>query len=205
MAFTLSNTAAGAAAGTALLPGVGTAIGAGLGLLTDIWTGLSSSRTEKKAMKLNYQAQADALGGQVLQTKSDITSYEEYLAALPNQQALQKSEFETQAREEYYGLLNNLGMLDVAAGASDRSGLSASAVANEALGKLSDYAGGDLTLGEDAAGGTYSLSKTQLVNEQTMEKNQATRQLDVYKQSLPILEANQAKYTKLASKINVKI
>lgn len=199
MSFSLSNTAAGASAGSIFGP-AGTIVGGAAGLLADLWTGFSSSRTEAKATKLEYQAQAEALGGQILQTKSDITSYEEFLAALPNQQALRTAEFEAASREEFSGLLNTLGMQDAAAGASDRSGLSVSAVAGEALGKLTAYAGADQTLGGED-GGIYSRRSTQLANEQAMEKNQATRQLDVFKQALPTLEKNQAKYEKMAGQV----
>jgi hypothetical protein len=201
MAFSLNGATSGIGVGFTVGGPVGAAIGGGLGLISDIWTGGLLSQTQNKATKLSYQAAADSIGGQILQTTSDISSYEEYLAALPKQQAIQSQQFESQARDEFSSLLGNLGMTDVAAGASDRSGLSASAVASEALGKVSDYAGGDLALGGPAKG-LYEFSKDELATEQSMQTNQTTRQLDVYKQTLPVLEANKAKYEDLANGVD---
>jgi hypothetical protein len=201
----LANTAAGVTIGSAIAPGIGTLIGGGIGLLTDIFSGASASKAQKEAQKLErkakaaeYRTRAAETGIQIAQTTSDISAYESFLSDLPVEQEVKRQQYEANARTQFKGLLSNMGLADVAVGVVGRSGASAQAIGTEAETELQAYTGADQQLG-GGDGGLYELEKTSLENDLEAEQMKYENQLDVYRTTLTTLQSNKVEYEKLAN------
>lgn len=195
---TMSYAATGAALGSAL-PGIGTAIGAGVGaiagLVTDLWGGKNDARArilQAESDILSYKTNILATGAEIEQTRSNISAYEDFLAAFPNYEQLQKTQFEMQSRNEFRQLRENYAGQNVIAGTTGRVGGSAGMVAEEARLDLAAYAGGDLELGDD--GGMYGMAKRELYGNLKTTQKQYKNQLSVYQTSLGTLQETQGLY-----------
>lgn len=195
---TMSYAATGAALGSAL-PGIGTAIGAGVGALvgfvSDLWGGSNDAKArilQAESDVLGYKTNILATGAEIDQTKANISAYEDFLAAFPNYQQLQKGQFEMQARNEFRQLRSAYAGLNTVASATGRTGGSAALASGEARQDLAAYAGGDLEIGDD--GGLYGMAKKELWNNLDTTERQYKNQLSVYQTSLGTLQETQGLY-----------
>lgn len=191
----LSGTISGATAGFSSFGLWGALIGGGLGLVSDIWgaaLGTDADKLQNEATALEYSTKAKETGVSIEETKSNISAYESYLANYGNYEDLQKSNFEAQSRQEFKQLITNMGLQDVASGASGRTGLSVEGVGSEAKAEAVDYAGTDLSLA--GGDGRYGMAKSELWNNLDLEQKKSESQLQIYKTSLGVLQENQKLY-----------
>lgn len=195
---TMSYAATGAALGSAL-PGIGTAIGAGVGafvgLFTDLWGGKNDAQArilQAESDILSYKTNILATGAEIEQTRSNISAYEDFLAAFPNYEQLQKGQFEMQARNEFRQLRSAYAGSNTVASATGRTGGSAALVSGEAKMDLAAYAGGDLEIGDD--NGMYGMAKRELYGNLETTQKQYKNQLSVYQTSLGTLQETQGLY-----------
>lgn len=192
------------------MPGIGTAIGAGIGAIFDIGNWLSGQSAQDnadilqaKSDALNYKTSALSTQVSIDQTKSDISAYEDFLSAFPNYKDLQKNTFEAQSRNEFKGLLENFGSTNVAAGVTGRSGGSAGLVSSEYEKELNDFAGIDKMLGGE--GGRYQMAKTELLGNLDTQEKQSKNQLEVLKTSLGTLDETLGLYNNAAASAEARV
>lgn len=195
---TLGYAGAGATIGSAFGP-IGTAVGAGIGaiagLVTDLWGGKNDAQArilQAESDILSYKTNILSTGAEIEQTRSNISAYEDFLAAFPNYEQLQKTQFEMQSRNEFRQLRENYAGQNVMAGATGRVGGSAGLVAEEARLDLATYAGGDLEIGDDS--GMYGMAKRELYGNLETTQKQYKNQLSVYQTSLGTLQETQGLY-----------
>ncbi|HOX32048.1 MAG TPA: hypothetical protein PLB91_06935 [Spirochaetales bacterium] len=148
---------------------------------------------------MSLESAAEETGLKLEEAKSNIAIYEAFLQNFANTERTQKDNFESKAKADYSALVENMGLADVAAAASGRSGSSVQAIGNQAREKVAEYAGADLSLG-GKDGGLYELNKTELENDLASQRTQAEGQLDVLKRSVPVLEKTMKQYQKAAKK-----
>lgn len=195
---TLGYAGAGATIGSAFGP-LGTAIGAGVGaiagLVTDLWGGKNDAQArilQAESDILSYKTNILATGAEIEQTRSNISAYEDFLAAFPNYEQLQKGQFEMQARNEFRQLRSAYAGANTVASATGRTGGSAALVSGEAKMDLAAYAGGDLEIGDD--NGMYGMAKRELHGNLETTQKQYKNQLSVYQTSLGTLQETQRLY-----------
>lgn len=174
---------------------IGGGIGAIVGFGMDLWEANNDAKArilQAESDVLGYKTNILATGAEIDQTKANISAYEDFLAAFPNYQQLQKGQFEMQARNEFRQLRENYTIQNVAAGATGRVGGSAGLVAEEARQDLTAYAGGDMEIGDD--NGLYGMAKRELWNNLDTTERQYKNQLSVYQTSLGTLQETQGLY-----------
>lgn len=161
---------------------------------------LTGIKQQKKADDLAADAQVSSLEAslamnkmQLLESNKQLSIYEQALSNLPAAQAAEQASFESSAKAQFDTLMSNFEMANVSAAAKGQigGGTSAGLVTAKQQEKVADFAGSDLTLNDDTEG-LYGLSKTSLLNDQAAEKLEITSSIDVYGQTIDILEDTQA-------------
>ncbi len=142
---------------------------------------------EKKLTALELKQQAGQLGVSILETESDISAYESFLARYPEYARFEEEKFKAEGEAEYRQLMENYGMINVLAGATGRAGAGTSfgEVGKQATEDVQRFAGEDMTL--DKTGGLYGMGYQELMGNLQLEQEAATRQLDIYRTSLDTL------------------
>jgi len=145
---------------------------------------LDNSRATEK---FNLEQQLAGIDTDILETKEQIISYDQWLSNYGSQyaQEVQSKQAQTDAlnasgRETYENFLNAIGYADAAAGASGRVGAGTSQAHTTSMidRKLVDYVGADRTL--DATGGLFGSQLTAA----NMEMGQLKADLQLQKQQV---------------------
>lgn len=199
-----------------IIAGIAAIIGAGISLYNVFASNVAQNQAtaqSQDANALQYQTASLETGVQIDQTKSNISAYEDYLAAFPNYAELQKGNFEAEAKNQFNSLLGNFTAanesragVNVAAAASGRVGGSVGMIGAEAEQKtvqaddaLKVYAGNDRVLG-GTEGGLYQRAKDELWGNLDTTYKQYQGQLDIYKTSLGTLQQTKTLYDSAAQK-----
>lgn len=161
-------TGAGATIGTAIYPGVGTAIGAAAGFLIgagiDIFNFFNDQANQKAAAKATNDYNTATIGLQLDIAKQNAGAEQDFLNAMPKAgDALTKTTGDTEFDQQYRQMLAQFGNVNAIAGATGRVGVGTSmqAVGQEAQQVMTDFV--------------------------STQKEQATRQLGIYKTTIDTL------------------
>ena len=107
---------------------IGGGIGAIIGFGMDLWEANNDAKArilQAESDVLGYKTYILATGAEIDQTRANISAYEDFLAAFPNYQQLQKGQFEMQARNEFRQLRSAYAGANTVASATGRTGGSA--------------------------------------------------------------------------------
>lgn len=174
---------------------IGGGIGAIVGFGMDLWEANNDAKArilQAESDILGYKTNILATGAEIEQTRANVSAYEDFLAAFPNYQQLQKGQFEMQARNEFRQLRSAYAGANTVASATGRTGGSAALVSGEAKMDLAAYAGDDLEIGDD--NGMYGMAKRELYGNLETTQKQYKNQLSVYQTSLGTLQETQGLY-----------
>lgn len=127
----------------------------------------------------------------ITETKQNISAYEQFLSNFPAYADYQKASAMAAGKQQFDQLMGNFEMQAVQAAATGRAGAGTSVqrVTNQKRQDVADFVGDDMTL--DAAGGLFGQGYNQLIYDLNTIQTQAQGQLDIYEQTLPILQETQ--------------